>query len=237
MRYRKPAVRLFFPVPLHLLLDPLGRHLHPVPERRRRRPAQLVQDLRVVRVAPRPEGGSSFRLRPSTPCGFVRSYARSRSTSTAFSITSTSSLIVTSVRMLPLVAQHAMIESIADVKPCVLPECIQVGLNSLNVSSVFGLDEHADYANTRDLEVLGPCPTLLLIHDQQRRIRLYGQRDGFGLASVQILTNRTDEIPIRDGLRFDPRCVPDRFCPRLSLTLNDNLVPDHPRKRHGVVER
>ena len=76
--------------------SPVGKDLQSLFNQRPRGPAQLVQDLRVVRVAPRPEGGSSFRLRPSPPCGFVRSYARSRFTPTAFLITSTRSLIVTS---------------------------------------------------------------------------------------------------------------------------------------------
>jgi len=51
MHHSEATGPLRVPVLSHLLLNPLGGHLHPVPQRRRRLPAQLVQDHRVVRVA------------------------------------------------------------------------------------------------------------------------------------------------------------------------------------------
>jgi len=65
---------------------------------------------------------------------------------------------------LSLVVQHTVVELIADVKSGLLSKCIQVRADRLNVSVPLGLNKHTDDADTRDIEVVGPCPSMLLIH-------------------------------------------------------------------------
>lgn len=113
---------------------------------------------------------------------------------------------------------------------------IQVRADRLNVTVVPGLNEHADDADTRNLEVVGSRPSMLLIHDQKRRIGFDGQCDCLRLTPIQILSEGPHEVPVRNSLRLDPRRVPDRFCPRLLLGINDNLISHRVRKRDRAVD-
>jgi hypothetical protein len=141
-----------------------------------------------------------------------------------------------SASQLVRIVENTPIQRCAEVEARLVAESIQNEFDGVDVPTVFGLDQHTDDSNARDLKVPCRLSPQSLIHDQKGWGTLYSKSNGLRFPCIQVLTESLHERTIVNLLLFDPGHGLDG-CAMVSLiAVSRNLLPYRLGNYNTIVE-